>query len=88
MPKNHPKIYTKPPNSGWWNKQRDLKCRLKCDRDIGRKAVLSDVKEAFTFTLSLSLFMNNNACLRWFLNWAKDSELSRKTKHKKFLTTF
>ena len=28
--------------------------RLKCDRDIGRKAVLSDVKTAFTFTPALS----------------------------------
>ena len=32
-----------------WNKQRDLRC-LKRDRDIGRKAVLSDVKTVFTFT--------------------------------------
>ena len=24
IPKNHPKIYTKPPYSGWWNKHRDL----------------------------------------------------------------
>ena len=28
--------------------------RLKRDRDIGRKAVLSDVKTAFTFTPALS----------------------------------
>ena len=27
MPKNHPKIYTKPPNSGYGNKQRDLAVR-------------------------------------------------------------
>ena len=30
------------------------KRRLKCDRDIGRKAVLSDVKAAFTFTPALT----------------------------------
>ena len=30
-------------------------CRLKRDRDIGRKAVLSDVKTAFTFTPALRL---------------------------------
>ena len=27
MSKNHPKIYTKPPNSGYGNKQRDLAVR-------------------------------------------------------------
>ena len=45
MPKNHPKIYTKPPNSGYGYKHRDLAER---ERDIGRKAVLSDVKTDFT----------------------------------------
>ena len=30
--------------------------RLKRDRDIGRKAVLSDVKTAFTFTPALNIF--------------------------------
>ena len=24
MPKNHPNIYTKPPNRGWWDEQKDL----------------------------------------------------------------
>ena len=24
MPKNRPKIYTKPPNGGWWNRQKEL----------------------------------------------------------------
>ena len=28
MPKNHPKIYTKPPNSGYGYKHRDLAFRL------------------------------------------------------------
>ena len=37
MPKNHPKMYTKPPNSGYGYKHRGI------DRDIGRKVVLSDV---------------------------------------------
>ena len=31
--------------------------RLKRDRDIGRKAVLSDVKTAFTFTSALMFFL-------------------------------
>ena len=46
MSKSHPKIYTKPPKGGYGNKQRDL--ALRRDGDIGRKAVLSDVKTAFT----------------------------------------
>ena len=38
--------------------------RLKRDRDIGRKAVLSDVKTAFTFTPALTfLFPANNKTL-------------------------
>ena len=35
MFKNHPKIYTKPPNGGHGYKHRDL-ALLKRDRDIGR----------------------------------------------------
>ena len=60
--KNHPKIYTKPPNGGYGNKQRDLALR-KRNQDIGRKAVLSNVnmvKTARTPTLmgqSSVLFM-------------------------------
>ena len=46
MSKNHSKIYTKPPNGGYGNKQRDL--------DIGT-AVLSGVKTAFTCTQALSI---------------------------------
>ena len=45
MPKNHRKFYTISPNSGWWNKQRDL-VSLERYQDIGRKAVLNDVKTA------------------------------------------
>ena len=49
MSKTHPKIYTKPPNGGYGNKQRDLALlNRKRDRDIDRKAVLSDLKAAFT----------------------------------------
>ena len=33
---------------------REISCRLKRDRDIGRKAVLSDVKTAFTCTPALT----------------------------------
>ena len=32
---------------------REIYCRLKRDRDIGRKALLSDLKTAFTFTPAL-----------------------------------
>ena len=52
MPKPHPKIYTNPPNSSYGYKHRDL-AFLKRERDIGRKAVLSDVKAAFTCTPAL-----------------------------------
>ena len=34
---------------------REILCCLKLDRDIGRKAVLSDLKTAFTFTPAISL---------------------------------
>ena len=34
--------------------RREIKCRLKRDRDIGRKAVLSDLKTAFTCTPALT----------------------------------
>ena len=52
MPKNHPRIYQ--------NRQtvvnemsRGIKRCLKRDRDFDRKAVLSDVKTAFTCTPAL-----------------------------------
>ena len=31
--------------------------------------------------------VTSQACSSWILKWAKDSELSRKTNHKKFFTT-
>ena len=37
--------------------------RLKRDRDIGRKAVLSDVKTAFTFTPALMRYYSPSQCL-------------------------
>ena len=52
MPKTHPKIYTNPPNSSYGYKHRDL-AFLKRERDIGRKAVLSVVKAAFTCSPAL-----------------------------------
>ena len=45
MSKNNPKIYTKPPNGGYGNIQRDLA--------LLKTAVLSDVKTAFTCTPAL-----------------------------------
>ena len=50
MPKNHPNVYTKLPNITVVNEiGRGTKRCMKCDQDIGRKAVLSGVKTAFTF---------------------------------------
>ena len=43
-------MYTKPPNSAYAYKHRD-----KRDRNIGRKAVLSNVKTALTCTPALEL---------------------------------
>ena len=40
--------------------------RLKRDRDIGRKAVLSDVKTAFTFTPALTHYLKGISCLHIF----------------------
>ena len=40
---------------------RKIKRRLKSDRDIGRKAVLSDVKKAFTCTPALSSLLAQSA---------------------------
>ena len=51
MSKNRPKIYIKPPNGSY-----GIKSCLKRDRDIGRKAVLSDVKTAFRCTPALIFF--------------------------------
>ena len=43
--------------------------RLKRDRDIGRKAVLSDVKTAFTFTPALNQwFSENSSCKQFQVN--------------------
>ena len=52
MPKNHPKVYTNPPNGGHGYSTEIERC-LKRDRDIGRKALLSDVETAFMWTPSL-----------------------------------
>ena len=53
--------------------------RLKRDRDIGRKAVLSDVKTAFTFTPALSIFQQSA------LNICPTGEMKcPATKHPKF----
>ena len=45
---DHPKIYTKPQTA---NNEISIgiRCCLKHDRDTGRKAVLGDVKTAFTW---------------------------------------
>ena len=54
MPKNHPNVYTKLPNITVVNEiGRETKSCMKCDQDIGRKAVLSGVKTAFTFIPAL-----------------------------------
>ena len=52
MLKNHSKIYTKPSNGGYGNKQRDL-ASLKTWPRYWQKAVLSEVKTAFTCTPAL-----------------------------------
>ena len=47
MPQNHPKIYTKPPNSGWWNKQRDLAlletCRIERATSVYARLLASGI---------------------------------------------
>ena len=39
MPKNDPKIYTKPPNSGYGNKHRDLALLETCPRYCRKRRV-------------------------------------------------
>ena len=53
MNKNHSKIYAKPPNRGYGYKHRDLALLETWARYIGTKAVLSDVKTAFTCSPAL-----------------------------------
>ena len=57
MPKNHPKKFTQNRQTVVNEISREIWYRLKRDRDIDRKAVLNDLKTAFTFTPAL-----NNKC--------------------------
>ena len=57
MPKNHPKIYTKPPNGGYGYKHRDFAL-------LKTKAVLRDVKTAFTCTPALKVLAKEDTLLR------------------------
>ena len=54
MPKNHPNIYTKPPNRRNVMSREIQRCLKRDRRDIGRKAVLSHVKTASTCTPALN----------------------------------
>ena len=47
MPKNHPKVYTKPQTLADVLIGRIWRCLKRERGDIGRKAMLSDVKTAF-----------------------------------------
>ena len=53
MPKIHPKILTKPPNSGMFISIEIQRCLKRDVRDIVSKSVLSDVKTTFTCTSAL-----------------------------------
>ena len=67
MPKNHPKIYTKPPNRGEWDEQKDLVSLETWPRYRLAERPLSDGKTTFQCNPALIRTLQNEFYLMRFL---------------------